>query len=143
VAADPRGIRALPGARQLLEAMPERTWAIVTSSGRGFALTSLRAAGLPVPDVLITGEDVAAGKPDPEGYLRAARAIAAEPAQVIVVEDAPPGIRAAKAAGATVIGVLGTHSPKQLGLADLVVDTLTDLQVACDEGPFGRLLVST
>jgi sugar-phosphatase len=142
VAADPGGIIALPGAQQLLEAMPEGAWAIVTSSGRDFALASLRAAKLPVPDVLITGEDVAAGKPDPEGYLRAARAVAADPARVIVVEDAPPGILAAKAAGAAAIAVLGTHSPNQLGEADLVVETLADLQVACNEGPVGRLLVS-
>jgi mannitol-1-/sugar-/sorbitol-6-phosphatase len=143
VAADPGGITALPGAQRLLNAFPEGTWGIVTSSVRGFAVASLRAAGLPVPGVLITGDDVAAGKPDPDGYLRAARAMRADPQGIVVVEDAPPGVQAAKVAGAAVIAVLGTHARDQLGQADLVVNTLADLNIARDGGPAGQLLLST
>jgi HAD superfamily hydrolase (TIGR01509 family) len=101
-------VRALPGARELVDAVPADRFAIVTSGSRPVALARLRAAGLPVPAVLVAAEDVADGKPDPAGYLRAAALLGAEPAHSLVLEDAPAGVEAGRAAGMTVVAVLSS-----------------------------------
>jgi sugar-phosphatase len=97
------GVIALPGAAELLAALPEHRWAIVTACTTPLALARLAAAGLPVPRVLVTAEQLAAGKPSPEGYLKAAAALGAPPDRCVVVEDAPAGVAAAGAAGMPVI----------------------------------------
>jgi sugar-phosphatase len=107
-ARDTDGLRAVDGARELLASLSLAEWAVVTSADRQLAVTRLTAAGLPVPDVLVTVEDVARGKPDPAGYLHAARRLSAEPERSVVLEDTPVGIQAGRAAGATVIGVTTT-----------------------------------
>lgn len=100
------GVRAIPGAAKLLGALPTGCWAIVTSGLRALALARLRAAGLPVPDVLITADTVAHGKPHPEGYLAAAQGLGLLPADCVVFEDAPDGIAAGRAAGVgAVVGI--------------------------------------
>jgi sugar-phosphatase len=101
-------VTAAPGARELLAELDRLglRWAVVTSADAKLARVRLAAAGLLVP-VLITVEDVRAGKPDPEGYLLAARTLAAEPACCLVVEDAEPGVLAGQAAGATVAALKG------------------------------------
>jgi sugar-phosphatase len=114
-------VRALPGARQLMETIPARRFAIVTSCPRPLALARLRAAGLPVPEVLVTAEQVETGKPDPGGYLRAAADLAVSPAQCVVLEDAPAGIAAGIAAGMTVVAVTTTHAERDLGAAHVRV----------------------
>jgi mannitol-1-/sugar-/sorbitol-6-phosphatase len=83
--------------------------------------------------VLITSDDVTAGKPDPQGYLSAAKQLGYEPDQCVVVEDAPAGVAAARAAGAFVLGVTGTVQPSELP-ADLLVDTLTSVAVRAGYG---------
>jgi sugar-phosphatase len=102
------GLRPLPGARALVEAVPADRFAIVTSGSRPLAVARLRAAGLPVPDVLVTADDVTDGKPDPAGYLRAAALLGVDPAHSLVLEDAPAGVDAGLAAGMTVVAVLTT-----------------------------------
>ena len=118
------GLRALPGARELMESVPEDRLAIVTSGSRPLALARLRAADLPVPKVVVTAEDVEAGKPDPAAYLRAAELLGVEPAHSLVIEDAPAGIDAGVAAGMTVIGVTTTNDESALERADTVVPDL-------------------
>jgi mannitol-1-/sugar-/sorbitol-6-phosphatase len=107
-------VTALPGAAELLGALPPGPWAVVTSGRRELAVARLRAAGLPVPSVLVCAEDVPAGKPDPAGYLLAATLLGLPATDCVVVEDSPAGIAAGGAAGATVLGVseraLDTHS---------------------------------
>jgi len=88
----------------------------------------LAAAGLPVPDVLVTAEDVDVGKPDPAGYLLAARRLGADPAECIVVEDAPAGLEAGRRAGCRVIAVATSHSPGQLAGYEVLPD-LTCLHI--------------
>ena len=83
------GLEALPGARELVEAVPPDQFAIVTSGSRPLAIARLRAAGLPVPDVLVTAENVDEGKPNPAGYLRAAALLGVDPAHSLVLEAAP------------------------------------------------------
>lgn len=112
--ADTDGVVALPGAVEALRALPEGTAAIVTSCTRDLAAVRIAAAGLPAPAVLVTADDVTAGKPDPEPFLRAARRLGADPARCLVVEDAPAGLAAGRAAGATTLAVAGTHRLDQL-----------------------------
>jgi mannitol-1-/sugar-/sorbitol-6-phosphatase len=102
------GILAIPGAAELLAALPHDRWAVVTSANRALADRRIRAAGLPVPPLLITSDEVARGKPDPEGYLMAARQLGVRPDLCLVFEDTVAGINAGQAAGAEVVRMLGT-----------------------------------
>lgn len=123
--ADFDGVTALPGAQQLLEELPRRRWAAVTSGERPLMTARLEAARLPIPDILICAEDVAAGKPSPEGYLQAAAGLGFDASQCVVVEDAPAGIAAGLAAGAQVLAVTTTHDADQVSSADVIVADLS------------------
>lgn len=126
---DTDGLRPVPGAGRLLAALADDAWAVVTSAGRELARMRLAAAGLPLPRVLVCGEDTAAGKPAPDGYLAAARALRAAPEDCLVVEDVPAGIAAARAARMLVVGITTTHPAAALP-ADACVDTLDELPSA-------------
>jgi mannitol-1-/sugar-/sorbitol-6-phosphatase len=104
---DVAGIHAIPGAAELLAGLPGN-WAIVTSGTPALLAARLRAAELPTPPVVISGADVVNGKPAPDGYLRAAAALAIPISDCIVVEDAPAGIAAGRAAGAGHVLGVGT-----------------------------------
>ena len=120
-------IRALPGACELLQIVPAERFAIVTSGSRPLAVARLRAAGLPVPAVLVTAEDVENGKPDPAGYLSAAAQLGVKPARSLVVEDSPAGVNAALSAGMNVIAVLTTNDESALSAAHRRVPNLSAL----------------
>jgi mannitol-1-/sugar-/sorbitol-6-phosphatase len=120
-------LAVLPGASECLSLARRGRWAVVTSGGRDLATGRLAAVGLPMPPVLVTADDVARGKPDPEPYRRAAQALAVPAAGCVVVEDAPAGVLAAKRAGMTVLAVTTTHAAAELGKADLVVPTMHDV----------------
>ena len=109
---DTDGVVALPGAADLLAKLPPERWAVVTSGNRPLALARLLAAGLPLPAALVTTEDVRVGKPDPEGYLLAAARLGVEPGDCVVLEDAPVGVAAGRAAGMPVLAV-GTSVPRR------------------------------
>jgi len=113
-------LTVLPGARECLSIARQGRWAVVTSGTRALATTRLEVVGLPAPEILITADDVTAGKPDPEPYRRAAAALGVTAAECTVVEDAPMGVLAAKRAGMTVLAVTTTHAAAALGQADLV-----------------------
>ncbi len=115
-------VRPVPGAAALLASLPVGTWAVATSGSRRLATTRLTAAGLPVPAALVAAEDVTRGKPDPEPYLTAAARLGLDPTACAVFEDAPAGVAAGLAAGATVVGV--GHRVRATG-AHAVVDDLT------------------
>jgi len=116
--ADVKGVVPLPGAMELLEALPLERWAIVTSCTRALANVRIAAAGLPRPQHLVTSTDVKHGKPDPEPYLKGARMLGVAANECIVIEDAPAGIRAGKAAGARVLALRTTASNAELQQAD-------------------------
>ena len=120
---------ALPGAKALLEKLPAERWAIVTSATRRLLLARLGAAGLSVPEQLISGDMVARGKPDPEPYRRGAALLGLAPGECVVVEDAPSGVGAGVAAGCGVLGVLGTHPLSELEGATWLVRTLKEIEV--------------
>jgi sugar-phosphatase len=142
---DLNGVVPLPGARELLEALPPDRWTIVTSCTRQLGTTRLRAAGLPVPLRLVTCDDVKNGKPDPEPYLKGASLLGVAAKDCIVVEDAPAGIRAGKAAGARVIACRTTSPEQELrdAGADWIVDDCKSISVV-GRNPDGdlRLAVS-
>lgn len=106
---DVDGVLEVAGAAKFLRSLPASQWAIVTSAPRELALRRMAAAGIPEPAVMITAEDVTAGKPDPAGYRLAARRLGVEPGQCLVFEDATVGILAAEAAGADLMIVTATH----------------------------------
>lgn len=108
------GVVTLPGARDLLHALPADRWSIVTSCTRPLAEVRLRAAGLPIPQRLVTCDDVKNGKPDPEPYLKGAALLGLSAGDCVVVEDVPAGIRAGKAAHAQVIACTTTASEPDL-----------------------------
>jgi sugar-phosphatase len=108
---DTAGVRAAPGAPRLLATLPPRRWGLVTSATRSVARSRMAAAGLPLPDVLVCAEDIAAGKPSPEGYLTAAALVGAPPSSCLVIEDADVGLRAARAAGMPALAVAGPPGP--------------------------------
>lgn len=99
------GVVAIPGATDLLARLAGLPHALVTSATRELASARMGAAGVPMPDVAVTGEDVHVGKPDPEGFRTAAGLLGVDPAACVVVEDSANGIRAGLAAGMRVIGV--------------------------------------
>ena len=101
----------IAGARRLLEALRNGRTGIVTSAPRSLATLRLTAAGLGIPEVLIAGDDVPVGNPDPNGYQEAARLLGVAPSRCLVIEDAEAGIQAAVAAGAQVL-VVGDYSSR-------------------------------
>ena len=128
------GVVLLPGARQLLNILPPERWTIATSCTRALAEVRLRAAGLPIPKTLTTSSDVKIGKPDPEPYLKAAAKLGFAASDCIVVEDAPAGVRAGKAAGARVIAFLTTMIRRSLedAGADWIVQNCEDITASSD-----------
>ena len=120
---------ALPGALRLLEALPLDRWAIVTSCTRRLAEVRIGAAGLPKPNYLVTSNDVSRGKPDPEPYLKGAQILAVPAEDCVVLEDAPAGIRAGRAAGARVVALRTTVSAAELreAGADWIVNDCSEL----------------
>ncbi|MGZ4817014.1 MAG: HAD family hydrolase [Terriglobales bacterium] len=137
---DLEGVRAIAGAADLLARIPPDRWAVVTSGTRNLATTRLRAVGLPVPHTLVSAGDITHGKPDPEPYLKGAAALRFTARECIVIEDAPSGIRAGKAAGMRVIAVPTTYPVNQLGEADVIIKRLSDLRITTANTP-GRQAV--
>ncbi len=131
-AVDTDGLVAFARAAQLLASLPPDLWAIATSGTRQTAMIRLSHVGLPLPGVLVTADDVAAGKPSPEPYLLAATRLGIDPTRCVVIEDAPAGIASARAAGARVIGVTSSNSEYKLAGADIIVGRFADLRVAAD-----------
>lgn len=140
-AADRDGVSVMPGAVELVRAIPKGRWCVVTSGMRRLARARLQLAGIEVPAVLVTAEDVTAGKPDPAPYLRGAELLGVPAGECLVIEDAPAGIQSAHAAGMKVIGLTSTFSGQALSEADAVVRQLAEIQVANNDRR--RLLVTT
>jgi sugar-phosphatase len=122
---DRAGLVALPGAAQLLSS--DLPLAIVTSCSTALATVRLQAVGLEIPDVLVSSDGLERGKPDPTCFLIAARRLAVDPARCVVIEDAPAGILAGRAAGAMVIALRTTHGDDELGDANAIADDIAAL----------------
>jgi sugar-phosphatase len=133
---DTIGVVPLEGAARVLSELPKDAWAIVTSGSLALARARLLHAGLPVPQVLVTAEDVTHGKPAPEPYLVGAQRLGIAVEKCVVIEDAPAGIEAGRKAGMRVIGIQTTH-PREMLVetgADVVVERLTRLSFRATAG---------
>ncbi len=128
-AADLEGVVALDGAIELLDALPSNAWGIATSSTYAIAGKRLQYAGLPIPDCFVTADQVESGKPAPDPFLIAAQRLKVPQRECIAVEDTPIGIEAAHAAGMKVIAITTTHPRYKLPTADLIIDSLEEIQV--------------
>ncbi|MDC7120484.1 HAD-IA family hydrolase [Cellulomonas fimi] len=127
---------ALPGAAALLDALPTTAWGCVTSGREQIVTTRLRAAGLPIPSVFVTSEDVSRGKPDPEPYLRGAAVLDLDPADCLAFEDTTDGVASARGAGMPVVAVVGTFEADALAAAGAtsLVHDLRCLSVDATDG---------
>ncbi|WP_052136665.1 HAD family phosphatase [Arthrobacter sp. PAMC 25486] len=122
-------VTPLLGALELLTAVPVEKWAVVTSAARLVALARLAAGGIPVPTLLVSGDDVAHGKPDPEPYLAGIR-WARNGILPVAFEDTVAGLRSARAAGCRAVGLVGTATAAELlPHADAVLATLAEATV--------------
>jgi sugar-phosphatase len=137
---DVEGVEQIAGAAAFLDALPKDRWAIVTSAPLALALCRIEAAHLPVPIILVTAEDVSQGKPAPDGFLLAASRLGQKPEDCLIFEDAPPGIAAAEAAGATVIVVTAAHVHR-LETMHATIDDYGMLRISVSDN--GRLLLAT
>ena len=126
------GLVPVAGALELINSLGPLPWALVTSATVPLADVRLKAVGLPHADVMVTAEDVERGKPDPAGYLLAAGRLGVDPADCIVVEDAPAGLAAAAGAGCRTLAVTMTHQASELTAADWIVPDLRSVRIQPD-----------
>lgn len=131
---DLEGVRAIEGAADLLAAIPQGHWTVVTSATRALADARMRHVNLPLPKDAITAELVEQGKPDPEPYLKGAALLRFSPSECLVIEDTAAGIASAKAAGMQAIGLTTTYPAHDLRDADVVVRTCADIHVEVKTG---------
>jgi len=115
---------AMPGAKKLLESLESGTWTVVTSAGRDLGTSRLKAAGLSVPNELVSADDVSSGKPNPEPYLMGAKKLSLDISECIVFEDAPSGVAAGVAAGARAV----------IGIGEEVLESKADIVISSLEG---------
>jgi mannitol-1-/sugar-/sorbitol-6-phosphatase len=125
------GVTAFEGVKELLSSLPADAWAVVTSGREELVKMRMAKAGLAIPRLLVTANDVKEGKPSPEPYLAGAKKVGVAPERCMVIEDAPAGIQSAKAAGMRVAAIASTHSRDVLENtgADLVIDRFSGLLV--------------
>jgi sugar-phosphatase len=129
-------VTATPGTGEVLAVLARLglPWAVVTSADARLATARLGAAGID-PPVLVTSEDIRAGKPDPEGYLRAARLLGCPPARCLVVEDAEVGLEAGRAAGAMTAALKGLDGDLRLDDLAHLARLLVRVRPAPPAGP--------
>jgi len=129
---DTDGVIALPGALELLAALPHDRWTIVTGCTRPLAAVRIAAGKLPAPDNFITSSDYVNGKPHPDPFLMGAKLLGFDAADCVVFEDAPAGVQAGKAAGCRVIAFRSTVKDDQVLLdagADFIIDNASQLRL--------------
>jgi sugar-phosphatase len=127
-ASDPDGIKQIDGAYQLVSSFTDNHWAIVTSGIRLLATSRLKNAGLPEPKIFVPSDTIKKGKPDPEGYLKAAALLNVDAKHCLVIEDSPAGVTAGLSAGMTVIAVATTYAVDKLAHAHYRIPKLSVLQ---------------
>jgi mannitol-1-/sugar-/sorbitol-6-phosphatase len=126
---DTDGVAVLPGALELLAALPAGSWTVVTSATESLARVRLAAGNIPVPDKFVTAESVNEGKPHPAPYLAGAALLGLAPEECVVFEDAASGAKAGRAAGCTVVATTFSHSIESLAAAHYLIPDLTGVEV--------------
>jgi sugar-phosphatase len=138
---DREGITAIPGAARFIAALPDDRWAVVTSASQKLARLRLQCAGLAIPRVLVSVDEVQRGKPHPEPYLLAATQLGIHPERCLVIEDAKAGVEAALAAGMQVIGITTTLGSEELGGIHSIA-SFEELQIRIEDSADGSLRMS-
>lgn len=126
---DTEGITILPGVLDLLASLPSSRWTVVTSATEPLARVRLAAAGIPVPERIITAESVEKGKPHPAPYLAGASLLGFTAENCLVFEDSASGVKAGRAAGCTVIATTFSHPVETLRDANFLVPDLAGVAV--------------
>ena len=127
--ADNEGLTVLPGVLDLLAALPSDRWTVVTSATERLARIRLAAGGIPVPEHLVTADQVTRGKPHPEPFLAGAALLGVAPADCVVLEDSSSGAEAGRAAGCTVVATTFSHPAEFLDRAHYLLRDLTGIRV--------------
>jgi sugar-phosphatase len=127
--ADNEGLTILPGVPDLLAALPANRWTVVTSATERLARIRLAAGGIPVPDKLVTADQVTRGKPHPEPFQTGAALLGVEPSDCVVFEDSSSGAKAGRDAGCTVVATTFSHPAESLDAAHYLVRDLTGIRV--------------
>lgn len=138
--ADGEGLAVLPGVLELLRALPHDRWTVVTSATERLARMRLAQAGIPLPERLVTADDVAQGKPDPAPYLAGAALLRVPAEDCVVFEDAESGTQAGRAAGCTVIATTFSHDAESLRAAHYLIEDVTGVQARNLAGDQGMVL---
>jgi sugar-phosphatase len=129
---DTEGVQPIPGVSDFLASIPEGRWAIVTSASRALAEARLAKAGIAVPAVLVTSEDVERGKPDPACFRLGAERLGTEASDCLVFEDTIAGLAAADAAGAAGLAITFTHH-EPIGTRHPAIRDYRGLKVVTEE----------
>lgn len=129
---DTEGVEPIPGVLEFLNNVPADRWAIVTSASRALAEARLSRAGIDIPSVFVTSEDVERGKPDPACFLLGAERLNAPIAHCLVLEDTVAGLSAADASGATGLAISFTHQ-RPIGTGHSEIRDYHGLAVASEE----------
>ena len=124
---DNDGLTVLPGVLDLLAALPQNRWTVVTSATERLARVRMDAGGIPAPERLITADFVTRGKPHPEPFLAGAALLGFAPHDCVVFEDSSSGAMAGRAAGCTVVATTFSHSIESLDAAHYLVRDLTGI----------------
>jgi sugar-phosphatase len=138
--ADQEGVASLSGVLGLLASLPATRWTVVTSATERLARVRMAAAGIAVPERIITADKVEQGKPHPEPYLRGAEILGLSPTDCVVIEDSGSGSRAGAAAGCTVIATTFSHPIAELRAAKYLVRDLEGIAVEVLPGDAGLAL---
>lgn len=116
------GIVPVRGAAELIASLPPASWALVTSARPALALARMSAAGLPMPEIVVTSRDVTQGKPHPACFQRALERLGLAPGDAVVFEDAAAGLAAGRAAGCRTVALATTTPSTRLDHEDWLHD---------------------
>lgn len=140
---DNEGLTVLPGVLKLLAALPENRWTVVTSATERLARVRMAAGGIPVPERLVTANQVTRGKPHPEPFLAGAALLGFRPEECVVFEDSSSGAQAGRAAGCMVVATTFSHPIETLDAAHYLVTDLIGVGVTALPGDEGLMLELT
>jgi sugar-phosphatase len=126
---DNEDLTVLPGVLNLLAALPQNRWTVVTSATERLARARMAAGGVPAPERLVTADFVTRGKPHPEPFLAGAAMLGFTPEECVVFEDSSSGAKAGRAAGCTVVATTFSHPVETLDAAHYLVTDLTGITV--------------
>jgi sugar-phosphatase len=145
---DNEGLTVLPGVLNLLASLtgPDGSrdrWTVVTSATERLARARMAVGGIPVPERIVTAEQVTRGKPHPAPFLAGAKLLGFAPEECVVFEDSSSGAQAGRAAGCTVVATTFSHSIEALDAAHYLIRDVTGVVTTILPGDEGLVLEFT